>query len=155
MRTVLRHLDRAEEYAACALFFVLYVILTLTIVLRFGFSIGYSWMEEISRVTFVWVVMLGAVAAMRRHVHIRLSFGLDFLPMRAKMVFEYFGEFLLLVFCLTTAWYGLLLILSIMQVAYVLPSSGLSMFWAYLCVPVSFFLQGLRVIMRNLGWTTD
>lgn len=155
MNIILRHIDRAEEYIACTLLFVLYAILTVTIMMRFGLSIGYSWMEELSRVIFVWVVMLGAAAAMRRKVHIRLSFGLDFLPGRLKAIGEYLGEFLLLAFCLATAWYGLLLIMSTLQVSYVLPSSGLSMFWAYLSVPVGFFLQGLRVILRDLGWTTD
>ena len=150
MKIILRHLDSAEEYFACLLLFVLFSMLTITIGLRFGFSIGYSWMEEISRVIFVWVVMLGAAAAMRQRLHIRLSFGVDLLPGRVSKVAEGLGELLLLAFCLATAWYGIGLVTSTVRVSYTMPSSGLSMFWAYLSVPTSFGLQALRIILRWL-----
>ena len=152
LKTLLKHLDRSEEYLACAMLFVLYLMLTFTIVMRFGFSIGYSWIEELSRVVFVWVVMLGAAAAMRRGTHIRLTFGIEMLKGRAGTLARLTGEVLLLAFCLATAWYGLQLILSTLRVSYTLPSSGMSMFWAYLSVPVSFGLQGLRIVMRELGY---
>jgi len=155
MKTILHHLDRSEEYLACTLLFVLYLMLTFTIIMRFGFSIGYSWIEELSRVVFVWVVMLGAAAAMRRGTHIRLTFGLEWLRGRTGTVARLIGEALLLAFCLATAWYGLGLILSTLRVSYTLPSSGISMFWAYLSVPVSFGLQGLRIVMRELGHKTN
>lgn len=151
MKRILQHLDRSEEYLACTLLFVLYVMLTFTIVMRFGFSIGYSWIEEISRVVFVWVVMLGAAAAMRRATHIRLTFGLELFRGKSGTAARLLGEVLLLAFCLATAWYGLQLVLSTLRVSYTLPSSGISMFWAYLSVPVSFGLQGLRIVMRELG----
>ncbi|MBW8637300.1 TRAP transporter small permease [Hoeflea sp. WL0058] len=152
LKSLLQHLDRSEEYLACAMLFVLYLMLTFTIVMRFGFSIGYSWIEELSRVVFVWVVMLGAAAAMRRGTHIRLTFGIEMFKGRAGTVARLTGEVLLLAFCLATAWYGLQLILSTLRVSYTLPSSGMSMFWAYLSVPVSFGLQGLRIVMRELGY---
>lgn len=154
MRAIAKHIDRAEEYAACILLLGLFVLLTGTIVMRFGFSIGFSWMEEISRVIFVWVVMLGAAAAMRSKVHIRLTFGIDLLPENLGKIVELVGNLLLLVFCMATAWYGLQLVESTMRISYTMPSSGLSMFWAYLSVPVSFGLQALRLMLHGVGWTT-
>lgn len=155
MKFILRYLDNAEEYIACFLLFVLFSMLTITIGLRFGFSIGYSWMEEIARVIFVWVVMLGAAAAMRHRAHIRLSFGIDLLPGRLSKAAEILGELLLLAFCLAIAWYGIGLVMSTIQVSYTMPSSGLSMFWAYLSVPLSFGLQALRIMLRRLGLQAD
>lgn len=151
MTVLLRHLDRAEEHIACLLLFILFAMLTVTIGLRFGFSVGYSWMEEISRVIFVWVVMLGAAAAMRQRAHIRLSFGLDMLPGVWSTAASILGELLLLAFCLATAWYGMELAASTLKISYTMPSSGLSMFWAYLSVPLSFGLQALRILIRGLG----
>jgi len=155
VKALLIHLDRAEEHIACFLFFVLHCLLTITIVMRFGFSTGASWMEEIARVIFVWVVMLGAAAAMRRGSHIRLGFGLQLLPVKARPAAALLGNLLLLAFCLATAWYGTKLVLSLLRIPYILPSSGMSMFWAYLSVPVSFSLQGLRVIQNQFGRTVQ
>jgi TRAP-type C4-dicarboxylate transport system permease small subunit len=154
LRANLKHLDRAEEYSACFLLLVLFVLLTVTIVLRFAFSLGFSWMEEIARVIFVWIVMLGAAAAMRTKVHIRLTFGIDLLPAGLGKAAELLGNILLLAFCMATAWYGLILVQSTMQVSYTMPSSGMSMFWAYLSVPVSFGLQAVRLLLRGAGLTT-
>ena len=60
-----RHLDRAEEYIAVALFIALGVLLTAQVSMRFVLGLGYSWLEEIIRMLFVWVIFLGAAAAMR------------------------------------------------------------------------------------------
>jgi TRAP-type C4-dicarboxylate transport system permease small subunit len=155
VKFILRYLDNAEEYIACFLLCVLFSMLTITIGLRFSFSIGYSWMEEISRVIFVWVVMLGAAAAMRQRAHIRLSFGIDLLPGRLSKAAEILGELLLLAFCLAIAWYGIGLVMSTIRVSYIMPSSGFSMFWAYLSVPLSFGLQALRIMLRGLGLQAD
>ena len=48
--------------------------------MRFVLGLGYSWMEEIVRMLFIWVIFLGAVAAMRRGMHIRVEAGLLLFP---------------------------------------------------------------------------
>lgn len=151
MRSALKHLDRAEEYLACGLMTVLFLMLTCQIVFRFGFSIGFSWLEELSRIVFVWIIMLGAVVGMRRHLHIRVELGLTLLPARWRAPAELAGEAILILFCLTLAWYGVVLLESVLRVEYRLSATGLSMFWAYLIVPVSFALQAVRVVMRMVS----
>lgn len=150
MKAALRHLDRAEEHLACLLLLALYAMLTAQIVFRFGFSMGFSWLEELSRIVFVWVIMLGAVVGMRRNLHIRVGLGLSLLPPALRPAAEALGELLLTLFCLAIAWYGVELVLSTLRVEYRLAATGLSMFWAYLVVPVSFALQALRIVLRRL-----
>ena len=72
---LLRHLDRGEEYLGVALLVVLGVMLTAQVFMRFVLGLGYSWMEEIIRMLFVWVIFIGAAAAMRRNLHIRVRPG--------------------------------------------------------------------------------
>ena len=72
---MLRHLDRTEEYLAVALTALLGALLTAQIVLRFVFEMGFAWTEEIARVMFIWVIFLGAVVGMRRHLHFRVTAG--------------------------------------------------------------------------------
>ena len=76
----LRHLDRAEEYFGVALLVALGILLSAQVFMRFVLGLGYSWMEEIIRMLFIWVIFVGAVAAMRRNLHIRVEAGLLLLP---------------------------------------------------------------------------
>ena len=80
---ILRWLDRGEEMLGVALLVVLGVFLTAQVVMRFVLGLGYSWMEEIIRMLFIWVIFLGAVAAMRRNLHIRVEAGLLLFPAAA------------------------------------------------------------------------
>lgn len=51
------------------------------VVLRYGFSSGLRSSVELSRLGFVWVVMLGAVAALRRGEHLAVTeFSETFFP---------------------------------------------------------------------------
>ena len=146
--TILSHLDRAEEYLAVALLVAMTLLVGIQVGARFLFSMGFSWMEELARVAFVWVVFLGAVAAMRRWLHIRVLAGLTLFPLRARVWVEGLGDLATLAFCAAMAWHGTELVLSTLQFSFDLPATRLSMFWVYLIMPVSFGLQVLR-----LGWS--
>jgi len=147
----LRHLDRAEEYAGVALLVVLGLMLTAQVFMRFALGLGYSWMEEIIRMLFVWVIFLGAVAAMRRNLHIRVEAGLLLFPRPLRPFAGWLGDLLLFAFCLAVAWHGIELVLSSADGSFRLQSTGVSMFWPYLIVPVSFALQALRLALWRLG----
>ena len=83
-----------------ALLVVLGVMLTAQVIMRFGFGLGYSWIEEITRMLFVWVIFLGAVAAMRRNLHIRVEAGLLLFPQPLRPLAGWLGDLALFAFCL-------------------------------------------------------
>jgi C4-dicarboxylate transporter, DctQ subunit len=151
----LRHLDRAEEYLGVALFVVLGMLLTAQVFMRFVLGLGYSWMEEIVRMLFIWVIFLGAVAAMRRGMHIRVEAGLLLFPRALRPAAAWLGDLLLFAFCITVMWYGIELVLSSADGGFRLQSTGISMFWPYLIVPISFGLQALRLVLWRFGWRPD
>jgi TRAP-type C4-dicarboxylate transport system permease small subunit len=148
---MLRHLDRTEEYLAVALAALLGALLTAQIVLRFVFEMGFAWTEEIARVMFIWVIFLGAVVGMRRHLHFRVTAGLRIFPERLRPAAEMLGDVFLLLFCLALTWHGLELVQSTVDVDFRLRATGISMFWPYLIMPLSFGLQALRLIMRHIA----
>jgi len=152
---MLHHLNRIEEYLACLLLVALGLLLTAQIVLRYGFGIGFGWMEELARIGFVWVIFLSAVVGMRRHLHIRVTLGMNVVPVRFRGWFEILGDGVLVLFCGALAWHGSELVYSTVVVDFRLSSTGLSMFYPYLIVPVSFALQALRVIIRHLQGRPD
>ena len=105
-KSFLYRLDHAEEYLGVALLVVLGVMLTAQVIMRFGFGLGYSWIEEITRMLFIWVIFLGAVAAMRRNLHIRVEAGLLLFPSRLRPFASWIGDLALFAFCLAMTWTG-------------------------------------------------
>ena len=151
----LRHLDRAEEYVGVALLVVLGVMLTAQVFMRFVLSLGYSWMEEIIRMLFIWVIFIGAVAAMRRNLHIRVEAGLLLFPRPLRPLAGWLGDLLLFGFCLAVTWHGIELVASSADGTFKLQSTGVSMFWPYLIVPISFGLQAVRLALWRFGWRPE
>lgn len=152
---LLRHLNCAEEYIGVALFVALGVLLSAQVFMRFVLGLGYSWMEEIIRMLFVWVIFIGAVAAMRRAMHIRVEAGLMLFPRTVRPFAAWLGDLLLFGFCLAVTWHGIELVMSSAGGNFTLQSTGVSMFWPYLIVPISFALQALRLALWRFGWRAD
>lgn len=145
-RSLLARLNELEEYLAVFLLVAMTALVGTQVAARFLFSMGFSWMDELARIAFIWVVFLGAVVAMRRCLHIRVGAGISALPASVQPWVQAIGDLVTLAFCCAMAWHGLELVLSTVQFAFNLPATGLSMFWAYLIMPLSFGLQALRLI---------
>jgi len=152
---MLRWLDGGEELLGVALLVVLGVLLTAQVVMRFVLGLGYSWMEEIIRMLFIWVIFLGAVAAMRRNLHIRVEAGLLLFPRLLRPFAGWLGDLLLFGFCLAVTWHGIELVMSSADGSFRLQSTGVSMFWPYLIVPISFGLQAVRLALWRFGVRPD
>ena len=56
----------------------------INVVLRYGFSTGFAWSEEISRLCFIYLVYLGAIGAMRDNEHLIIDSILTRIEPRAQ-----------------------------------------------------------------------
>ena len=71
--------------AMIALCLLLMVVLVFgNVVLRYGFNMGITLSEELSRWLFVYLVFLGAVVAMREHAHLGMDGVVKRLPPAGK-----------------------------------------------------------------------
>jgi TRAP-type C4-dicarboxylate transport system permease small subunit len=154
-QSLLHRLNRAEEYIGVVLLVTLGAVLTAQVVMRYTVGLGYSWMEEIARMLFVWVIFIGAVAAMRRNLHIRVEAGLLLFPRALRPFAGWLGDLLLFAFCLAVTWHGIELVLSTLHANFRLQSTDVSMFWPYLIVPISFGLQAVRLALWRFGLRTE
>jgi len=68
-----RALALATEIPAAALVVVEIVILFAGVVSRYAFNKPLTWSDELASVLFLWLAMLGAVIALRRGEHMRLT----------------------------------------------------------------------------------
>ena len=119
----------------------------LQVVLRFMGSAGIDGLEEVPRFLFVWLVMIGAAAAMQRGEHTVLDYFLNLLSPRPRA----------LVLALTNA-VAIALFLYLIKLSLVLvpnaqlqtsPGLGLSLGWVFAAIPVGSALIILPMI-RNL-----
>jgi TRAP-type C4-dicarboxylate transport system permease small subunit len=65
----------ASALLACAV-----VLMAAQVLLRFGFHRPQPWAEEINRYCFVWATYLGAILAVAKGTHIRVTVLTDALP---------------------------------------------------------------------------
>ena len=145
---MLKRLDYTEEYIAVFLIVILGLLLSSQIILRYVFEVGFIWIEEIARVIFIWVIFLGSVVGVRRNLHFKVTAGIKVLPKKLQFPMQQIGEIILILFCIAITWHGIELVYSTVEVDFRLRSTGISMFWPYLIMPLSFGLQAIRLIYR-------
>jgi len=124
----------------------------LQVVLRFLGRVGIDGLDEVPRYLFVWLVMIGAAAAMQRGEHTVLDYFINLLGRRARA----------LVLALTNA-VGIALFLYLIKLSLVLvpnaqlqisPGLELPLGYVYAAIPVGsalIILPMLRNLTRALG----
>lgn len=70
------------EIAAAALLLILISLVLIGVVFRYVVSSPIIWIDEAAGVTFLWLSMIGAVIAIDRGEHLRLTLFLRFVPTR-------------------------------------------------------------------------
>jgi len=75
---------RPLEALAALLLTVIITLLLLGVAARYVFSLPVVWVDEIVSLSFLWLAMLGAVIAMHRNEHLRLTLLVEKLPAPAR-----------------------------------------------------------------------
>jgi TRAP-type C4-dicarboxylate transport system permease small subunit len=124
---------------------VMAVAVFVQVLMRFAGLAGVDGIDEVPRYLFVWLVMIGAAAAMHRAEHTRLEYFEQRLSPRGQAVLT----------ALTNGT-GMLLFLSLIRTSFVLvPNAqfqtsaglGLPLGYVYAAVPV-----GAVLILLPMGW---
>jgi TRAP-type C4-dicarboxylate transport system permease small subunit len=68
-----RILAAATEIPAAVLVFIEICVLLAGVVSRYVFNEPLTWTDELASILFLWLAMLGAVIALRRDEHMRLT----------------------------------------------------------------------------------
>ncbi|MGB3955763.1 MAG: TRAP transporter small permease [Brooklawnia sp.] len=70
-----------------AIFLAVMIVLTFTnVVLRFVFSTGFAWSEEVARICFIYLVYLGTIDAFRDNRHLGVELLVERVGQRAQKV---------------------------------------------------------------------
>jgi TRAP-type transport system small permease protein len=107
LKRILDGCQRLLTWLMAAAVGILIIPVTLQVVSRYTALIpAWIWTEELSRFLFIWMIMLGAMVAVREGTH----FVVDVLPQmppRAHAAVQMVADLGILAFALVFAWYGI------------------------------------------------
>ena len=137
---------RFEEIFAAIFLSVLVSTLTFMIAARYILHIPAHWAEEISRFAFVWLIYVGAVIAIKRGGHFRVTAQFNLLPEKLQKYKLLLGDAIWLSYNILLIKYGWDLVSAYSELT---PALRLPMKYAYSIIPFSFFIFSIRLIQFN------
>jgi C4-dicarboxylate transporter, DctQ subunit len=144
---VLQALDRNVERWALLVFYVLLMVtMAVEVFRREVFSYSSIWGEELVRYSFIYLVWIGAAAAVKERAHIRIDVVFHALSNRGKSLLYIFGDLVMLAISIAVviwAWHSVEISMRFGSVSHGL---RISMVWFLLAVPLGFALMIARLL---------
>lgn len=146
MSRLLAFLDQhLERWLLLFLYAYIVAVIFIEVVRRFVFSYSSVWGEETARYAFVYLVWIGAAAAVRERAHIRIDIIFQFLPPRGRSGLVLLGDVAAFLFGLLALYYSAESVA--LSVRFDSLTSGLriNLAWFHFAVPFGFFLILIRL----------
>ena len=156
MRAFLERLDRnAERWLLLVLYsFIVYVIF-IEVVRRFVLLYSSIWGEETARFAFIFLVWIGAAAAVRDRAHIRIDVILHYLPPRGVALVYLFGDLLTGVLACLAIYWSLDPVLVSIKFGNVTDGLRVVRAWFLIAVPLGFTVLMVRLVQSMLRDLSD
>lgn len=134
-----------ERWALLVFYSMLVVTMAIEVLRREVFAYSSIWGEEIVRYAFIYLVWIGAAAAVRDRAHIRIDVLFEFCGNRIRALLYIFGDLVtLLVSCVALYWSWESLQVSL-KYGSVSHGLRLPMAWFLSAVPIGFALVLYRL----------
>ncbi len=105
-------LDYIEEICVAACMVVMTVLTFANVIARYVFSASFSFSEEITTYLFVLASLMGSAIAAKRKAHLGLTILTDRLSPKGEKLCNVIGYFIGVLFALAIFYYGILMVLS-------------------------------------------
>ena len=159
MNTYLRALTRLDNVLAKAeaavlitLVAAITVIVFLQVAYRYVLTEPLHWSEELARYLFVWLSILGATLGLQKRGHFGLDFFYRMLPDKGKRFLQFLIYLLMGCVILVILVQGIKLVqATVLQES---PAMGISMGWAYACLPVGAVFMAIHLLTILIKDTT-
>lgn len=142
----MKALDKLEEWLGGALFLAMFGILIAQIFARQLFDSPLTWSEELARLLFVYVGMLGISMGIRSQQHVLIDFLINAFPSKVKLWVFTFVQFVIFLSIIMFINYGLVLM---KRAGYELVSLGISDKYMYLALPLISCLMLFRFLQAQ------
>lgn len=103
-------LDRAVElflhYTSAALLLMIATLVLYVVLMRYFFAQSPIWGEDVPRILFIWMTYLGIAVATKRGQNLRVSFIIEKMPARPRLVLELAMHVIVVVMIGVIAWHS-------------------------------------------------
>lgn len=121
----------------------------LQVFFRYVARIPVAWTEETARYLGIWMVFMGATAAIAREAHIRITFILEHLPRKIREFFELLIDSIIFLFTVIVLFGSIQLVkLNWAQKAVTFPAS-IGMLYLAIAISSGFILIFLMFLLRE------
>jgi C4-dicarboxylate transporter DctQ subunit len=142
--------ERFERFAVSWSIIVMAFVAIANVLSRNLLNHSFTWAEEVTQFTIVWVTFVGMSHAARNGAHIRMSALSDFLGPKARKV-------LMIIVCIGTAalmfylsWYGYIYVAKLAQIKKQTLGLHIPLYLIMLWVPVGFVMTGVQYILAAI-----
>ncbi len=89
-------LEKIIKHIGVACVALLFILMSVQVVLRYGFAYSHFFTEEMGRYLLVWATLAGMAIETRRQGHIRVMFLVDHLPAALRRAWLLFVDIIIL-----------------------------------------------------------
>jgi TRAP-type C4-dicarboxylate transport system permease small subunit len=151
LRKYFRFLSNFESSFTYVLIVFLTIVLFVQIVNRYVFQASFVWLEEIARISFVWLIYFSVASAARENRHIRVGLIDLFVPASVVRFLDYLADALVIVFNLVILWLGIELVRSSYLYDERSPVTDIPMGLIYAVIPFCFALMAVRILGYDIS----
>ncbi|WP_299652899.1 TRAP transporter small permease [uncultured Jannaschia sp.] len=149
-------IDRNLERWALLVFYTMLVgTMAIEVMRREVFAYSSIWGEEVVRYAFIYLVWIGAAAAVRDRAHIRIDVLFHYLPPRGKAALYIFGDLVMAAVACLALWWSFDTVEVSWRFGSVTDGLRVSKVWALAAVPIGFTLILVRLIQSFLRDVRD
>lgn len=132
---------------------VLAIILSVEVFFRYVLNSSLFFVEELSRVLFIWFSLLGANIALHEKAHIGFDLIKNKLSAIAAKTVAYATIAVMLFYC-GYLFYGMALVLPKQRIQ-MFGSLNFSLFWSYVSISIGMVFMGIRLLYSLLCLVRD
>ena len=108
MKALIEGFDKNGERWLLLVFYAFVVtVIFVEVIRRFVFQYSSIWGEETARYAFIYLVWIGAAAAVKDRAHIRIDIIFKFLPDKAIAILYVLGDVITLIFACAALYWSL------------------------------------------------
>lgn len=153
MCTVLKILNRLEEWALSLVLLGLAFLTFAQVFCRYVLDFSFSWSEELARYLGVFITFLGAALGVKYGLHFSMDLVYEKVRSdRFRQGLQVLVNMLSGVLFLVVAWYGWQQTLKLHKFGVVTAALELPKYWTYLPIPVFSVVMAIRFFRQAVGY---
>ena len=147
MREFFKRIDQdGERWLLLWFYGFIVMVIFIEVVRRFVLAYSSVWGEETARYAFIYLVWIGASAAVRDRAHIRIDVILHYLPPRGVGLFYIMGDLLTLALAVFGLYWSMDPVLVSWKFGSVTDGLRIIQVWFLIAVPIGFSMMIFRIL---------